>query len=107
MKLTDQELKSYAESGDEVVAVLVAEVMRLREGIREHQSKSGHELCWLNDIELWKLLDPDATYPHETLPVREELLTQCVRFYESRLKGISYEEPKPKQTVSIDKADQS
>jgi hypothetical protein len=27
-------------------AALVAEVKRLRAGIREHRDSSGHELCW-------------------------------------------------------------
>lgn len=100
MKLTDHMLKCCVESDDKVIRTLAAEVTRLREGIRNHQSKRGHEICWLNDIELWRLLDPDARYPHKTLPVREEFLTQCAQFYESRLKGTPYEEPQPQQRIS-------
>ncbi len=100
MKPTDQMLKSCVKSDDKIIRTLAAEVIRLREGIRNHQNKSGHELCWLNDIELWKLLDSGARYPHNSLPVREEFLAQCGRFYASRLKGTPYEEPQPKQKIS-------
>ena len=99
MNLTNIDLQEHLQSGDRVVTSLAREILRLRDGIRSHREKSGHELCWLNDLELWKLLDPNARYPHDTLPVREEFLTQCGRFYESRLKGTPYEEPKAKRTI--------
>ena len=38
---------------------LVAEVKKLRHGIREHRDSSLHELCW-HHPSLWKLL-PDKT----------------------------------------------
>ena len=78
---------------------LKAEVLRLRKAIQKHRDATGHELCWLNDVELWKVLDGDAGYPHDTLPVREEFLRQCARFHESRLKGTAYKEPKAKEKV--------
>ena len=34
---------------------LVAEVKRLRAGIREHRDSSGHDLCW-HHPQLWGLL---------------------------------------------------
>jgi hypothetical protein len=34
---------------------LVAEVIRLRNGIRAHRDSSGHELCW-HHAQLWGLL---------------------------------------------------
>ena len=38
---------------------LVAELKRLRAGIRRHRDSTGHELCW-HHPELWRLL-PDAS----------------------------------------------
>lgn len=92
-------LQSYAMSGDQVVSTLAKEVLRLKQGIEDHRSNTGHGLCWLNDLELWKLLDSEAPYPHETIPMKEEFFTQCQRFYESRLTGTPYQEPQPKQTI--------
>ena len=34
---------------------LIAEVMRLRAGIRAHRDSSGHNLCW-HHPQLWNLL---------------------------------------------------
>jgi hypothetical protein len=99
MNLSFDRLRELAGGDDELVAALAAEVLRLQEAIRAHQSNTGHALCWLNDLSLWRTLQPDAEYPHETLPVREEFLAQCARFYESRLTGTPYEEPQPKRTI--------
>lgn len=75
--------------------------LRLRQGIREHQRQTGHSLCWLNDLALWRLLDVTAEYPHVTLPVRDEFFAQCHRYYEARLSGVEYEEPEPKATIRV------
>ena len=40
---------------------LIAEVRKLRRGIRAHRDSSGHELCWHHPT-LWGLL-PDPTPP--------------------------------------------
>jgi len=97
--LTDEFLTQCAASGDQPTASLAGEVLRLRGAIRTHQEKTGHELCWLNDVELWNSVSPDARYPHFTLPVREEFLSECARFYASRLTGTPYENPKPQRTI--------
>ena len=100
MDITDDQVHVLATNENQDIAALAREVIRLREGIRAHQSKSGHELCWINDLTLWTLLDADAAYPHDTLPVKEEFLSQCARYYESRLKGTPYEEPQPHKTIT-------
>lgn len=82
----------------EVFDKVVAANFKLVEAIKKHRDKSGHELCWLNDRELWSVLG-DAEYPHDSLPVREEFLGQCAKYYESRIKNTPYEEPKPKETI--------
>jgi hypothetical protein len=45
---------------------LLREVIRLRQGIREHRDGTKHELCW-HHPELWGLL-PEKTDP---MPMRE------------------------------------
>ena len=44
---------------------LIAEVRRLRAGIREHRDSSGHDLCW-HHPELWGLL-PERIEPASDL----------------------------------------
>jgi hypothetical protein len=99
MNFSDTQLRAYADSGAAPVSALAAELLALREAIRAHKNKSGHELCWINDRDLWHQVEPEAQYPHGTLPVREEFLGQCARYYESRLTGTPYAEPAAKQTL--------
>jgi hypothetical protein len=95
----DSEIEELLGSNDQLVCRLAREVQRLRAGIRAHQSQTGHSLCWLNDIELWKLLDADAEYPHTTLPVRDEFMENCKRYYASRLDGTPWQDPPVKNTL--------
>jgi hypothetical protein len=105
MELSDEALTALIESGEPTVQALAAELQRLRRGIRDHRSKTGHQLCWLNDRELWALVDPVAEFPHGSLPVREEFLAQCARYYQSRLTGSDYEEPEPRETLASRRLD--
>ena len=45
---------------------LVAEVKRLRAGIRKHRDSTGHALCW-HHPQLWALL-PEAIDPAIAVP---------------------------------------
>ncbi len=45
---------------------LVAEIKKLRTGIRQHRDASGHELCWHHPA-LWGLL-PERTDPLPIVP---------------------------------------
>lgn len=60
---------------------LVAEVRRLREGIRKHRDSTGQELCWHHPA-LWGLL-PASTDPVPVVPEWPEFLRGCVRYRES------------------------
>jgi hypothetical protein len=60
---------------------LVAEVMKLRAGIRAHRDMSEHELCWHHPA-LWGLL-PDQTDPLPTVPDWPEFMRGCVRYRQS------------------------
>jgi hypothetical protein len=97
--MTYAQLRACLSSEDLFVRALAEEALRLHDAIRSHRDKTGHELCWLNDVELWKTIGENPAYPHDTLPVREEFLGQCSRFYESRLKGTAYAEPATKKTI--------
>jgi hypothetical protein len=60
---------------------LIAEVERLRAGIRTHRDSTGHELCWHHPA-LWGLL-PEKTDPLPVVPTWPEFLRGCLRYRES------------------------
>jgi len=60
---------------------LIAEVRRLRDGIRKHRDSSGQELCWHHPA-LWSLL-PEKTDPLPTIPDWPAFLHGCVKYRES------------------------
>ena len=60
---------------------LVAEVKRLRAGIRAHRDSSGMDLCW-HHPELWGLL-PERTEPGLAVPEWPQFLRGCVRYRQS------------------------
>ena len=60
---------------------LIAEVKRLRAGIREHRDSSGHDLCW-HHPQLWGLL-PERTDPAIAVPPWPKFLRGCVKYRES------------------------
>lgn len=59
-------------------AALVAEVIRLRAGIRAHRDTTGHDLCW-HHPDLWGLL-PDTTDPVPPVPEWPQFMRGCVRY---------------------------
>jgi hypothetical protein len=60
---------------------LIAEVKRLRAGIRVHRDSSGHELCW-HHPELWSLV-PERIAPQIAVPPWPKFLRGCVKYRES------------------------
>jgi hypothetical protein len=60
---------------------LIAEVKRLRQGIRTHRDSSGHDLCW-HHPDLWGLL-PEPIEPQIAVPPWPKFLRGCVRYRES------------------------
>ena len=60
---------------------LIAEVQRLRAGIREHRDSSGQDLCW-HHPQLWGLL-PEKSDPLPRVPAWPEFLRGCVKYRES------------------------
>lgn len=60
---------------------LIAEVRKLRAGIRSHRDSTGHELCW-HHPRLWGLL-PEKTDPLPTVPTWPQFLRGCPRYRQS------------------------
>jgi hypothetical protein len=60
---------------------LIAEVKRLRQGIRTHRDSSGHDLCW-HHPDLWGLL-PERLDPEIAVPPWSKFLRGCVKYRES------------------------
>lgn len=60
---------------------LIAEVRKLRMGIRKHRDSTGQELCWHHPA-LWNLL-PETTDPVPAVPHWPQFLRGCVRYRQS------------------------
>ncbi len=60
---------------------LIAEVKKLRQGIREHRDNTGHELCWHHPA-LWGLL-PEKTDPVPAVPAWPQFLQGCLHYRQS------------------------
>jgi len=60
---------------------LVAEVKRLRAGIRAHRDSSGHDLCWYHP-QLWGLL-PEPIDPQVAVPPWPKFMRGCIAFRNS------------------------
>lgn len=62
-------------------AELIAEVIRLRAGIRAHRDTSGHQLCWHHPA-LWSLL-PEQAHADPVVPAWPQFLRGCIRYRQS------------------------
>ena len=60
---------------------LMAEVRKLRQGIREHRDSTGQDLCWHHPA-LWGLL-PEKQDPVPTVPDWPEFLRGCIQYRQS------------------------
>lgn len=60
---------------------LIAEVMKLRAGIRAHRDMSGHDLSW-HHPDLWDLL-PEKIDPAIAVPPWPKFMRGCVQYRQS------------------------
>jgi len=60
---------------------LIAEIRKLRAGIRKHRDSSGHELCWHHPA-LWGLL-PENSDPIPVVPDWPQFMQGCIRYRQS------------------------
>jgi hypothetical protein len=82
---------------------LIAEVKRLRQGIRAHRDSSGHDLCW-HHPQLWGLL-PERVRPEIAIPPWPKFLRGCLKYRESldrelpdaRIADVEYDETNRKR----------
>ncbi|HEY5819016.1 MAG TPA: hypothetical protein VIU14_11560 [Mesorhizobium sp.] len=62
-------------------SALVAEVRKLRAGIRKHRDSTGHDLCW-HHPDLWDLL-PERTEPAIAVPPWAKFMRGCIHYRQS------------------------
>jgi len=79
---------------------LIAEVQKLRDGIRKHRDSSGHDLCW-HHPDLWALL-PEKTDPVPVVPEWPQFMRGCIRYRLSLDRQAPYA---PRTTRSYDDDD--
>jgi len=60
---------------------LIAEVRKLRAGIRAHRDSSGHDLCW-HHPDLWNLL-PERLDPAIAVPPWPKFMAGCLAYRRS------------------------
>jgi hypothetical protein len=60
---------------------LIAEIKKLRNGIREHRDSTGHELCWHHPA-LWGLL-PEKSDPLPVVPEWPRFMRGCIHYRQS------------------------
>jgi hypothetical protein len=60
---------------------LIAEVRKLRDGIRTHRDSTGQDLCWHHPA-LWGLL-PEQSDPVPAVPEWPRFMEGCVRYRRS------------------------
>ncbi|HIH25268.1 hypothetical protein J4476_05405 [Candidatus Woesearchaeota archaeon] len=59
------------------------EIIKLRDGIREHRDEKSHGRCWLDDARLYKLL-PENINADFKLPNKDEFLFNCEKYWKER-----------------------
>ena len=60
---------------------LIAEVRKLRAGIRQHRDATGHDLCW-HHPDLWDLL-PEKIEPAIAVPPWPKFMRGCIHYRQS------------------------
>ena len=60
---------------------LMDEIIKLRNGIREHRDSTGQELCW-HHPKLWNLL-PEKTDLQIEIPEWPEFMKGCIQYRKS------------------------
>jgi hypothetical protein len=71
----DDDLESMDREG------LIAEIKKLRTGIRRHRDSSGHDLCWYHP-HLWALL-PEKFDPAIAVPPWDKFMRGCIHYRSS------------------------
>lgn len=61
----------------------------LTAGICKHMNAKGHDRCWLNDLELYRLVDPSVSSEKMALPCLPEFMHNCAAYWSERQPSCS------------------
>jgi hypothetical protein len=65
--------------------ILKLENKKLIEAIRTHRNQRGNDRCWVDDIELYKVLPEGPPSEEElALPCKQKFLASCEKYYNFR-----------------------
>jgi ribosomal protein S27AE len=65
---------------------LQEEIDKLRAAIIKHRDQRGDDRCWLDDLDLYAVLD-DGVQADNSMPPREGFLANCARYYDNRCRA--------------------
>jgi hypothetical protein len=60
---------------------LAERVRALEDAIKKHMHAKGHDRCWLNDLELYRVLDPEFDKMRLELPCLPEFIHNCTVYW--------------------------
>ena len=63
---------------------LIAEIQKLRNAIRNHKEQKEHDRCWLDDLELYKILPESISEAEQRLQEKKEFIDNYYKYYEHR-----------------------
>ena len=76
-----RDIQKLKEQHDEELWNVKSEWQRLQLGIQKHMNAKGHDRCWLNDLELYQLIDPQYDKMKMQLPCMPEFLHNCCIYW--------------------------
>jgi hypothetical protein len=80
-----ESLKIGLQAEQVVNTALTVEVDRLKGAIRKHRDARGDDRCWIDDLELYRIIgDGDVDPSILALPSKCEFLESCSRFWSQR-----------------------
>jgi hypothetical protein len=56
----------------------------LRAAIKKHRAQRADDRCWLDDLELYRVLGDGIQDYDPSMPPREDFLANCARYYDRR-----------------------
>jgi len=68
-------------AAEEETLKVKSEWQKLFLGIQKHMNAKGHNRCWLNDLELYQLVDPKYDRMNMALPCMPEFLHNCCVYW--------------------------
>jgi hypothetical protein len=80
---------------------LVAEVVKLRNAIRQHRDSTGHQLCWHHPA-MWALL-PESSAAPPVVPDWPDFLRGCIQYRQSLDEQLPHA-PRSSETYHADQS---